>query len=51
MSTIQGLFQQAQLAQAAYADFSTGLSTQKALIDPNTGASFTDAQATTFANE
>lgn len=48
MSTIQDLFQQAQLAQAAYADFTLGLSTEAALTNPDTGAGFSNAQATAF---
>ncbi len=44
MSTIQNLFEQAQLAEAAYANFSSGLSTKEALIANN----FSTAQADEF---
>ncbi|EFK96274.1 conserved hypothetical protein, partial [sediment metagenome] len=44
MSTIQNLFQQAQLAEAAYADFGKFASPKDALIDN----SFSDTQATAF---
>lgn len=48
MSTIQNLFQQAQLAEAAYADFSVlGVSTKDALI----AEKFSPAQATAFVAE
>lgn len=47
MNTIQNLFQQAQLAEAAYADFSVpGVSTKDALIAEN----FSVTQATVFVN-
>jgi len=49
MSMIQDLFQQAQLAEAAYADFSNpNVSTANALQDANNGGSFSEAQAATF---
>ena len=45
MSIAINLFQQAQLAEAAYADFSVStISTKQALIN----AKFSDAQATAF---
>jgi len=51
MSTIQELFQQAQLAEAAYTDFSnSGVSTMDALQDTKNGGTFSAAQATAFAN-
>jgi len=49
MSTIQELFQQAQLAEAAYADFSQARSLLAALTDDQTGGTFSTAQATAFA--
>lgn len=49
MTTIQELFQQAQLAEAAYADFSDpNVSIIAALQNTNNGGSFTEAQATEF---
>lgn len=48
MSTIQSLFQQAQLAEAAYADFSVpGVSTKDALV----AEKFSPAQAATFLTQ
>jgi len=48
MKTIQALFQEAQLAQAAYADFSIlGRTTQDALLIVN-GGKFTEAATAAF---
>jgi len=46
MSTIQNLFQQAQLAEAAYAKFSSFANPKDALID----IKFSDVQASDFVN-
>ena len=58
MSTIQNLFQQAQLAEAAYADLTGAVGSQSALISRLDVAnnlsykgSFSLAQATAFALE
>jgi len=52
MTTIQELFQQAQLAEAAYADFSDpNVSIIAALQNTNNGGSFSLAQATAFVEE
>jgi hypothetical protein len=49
MNSITNLFQQAQLAEAAYADFSApGVSTIDALKDKNNGGGFSIAQADAF---
>lgn len=49
MNTIQNLFEQAQLAEAAYANFSVAnVSTKDALQDTNNGGNFSSAQATAF---
>ena len=49
MSNIQGLFEQAQLAEAAYANFSiAGVSTKDALQDTENGGSFSATQAAEF---
>lgn len=49
MNTIQDLFQQAQLAEAAYANFSDpNVSTIAALQDTKNGGSFSQTQATDF---
>lgn len=45
MSTIQDLFQQAQLAEAAYANFLDPLKTKLQALKDN---GFSDAQATDF---
>ncbi len=56
MSTIQDLFQQAQLAEAAYANFiNAGVlvagsdELKAALTNSDAGGTFTTTQATTFA--
>jgi hypothetical protein len=45
MNTIQTLFQQAQLAEAAYANFSLARPLQTALTNKATGGNFSAAQA------
>jgi Ca2+-binding RTX toxin-like protein len=49
MNTIQTLFQQAQLAEAAYANFSLARPLQTALTNKATGGNFSAAQAAEFA--
>lgn len=52
MNTITSLFQQAQLAEAAYANLSSAINNQAALkqaLDVANGGSFSTAQATAFA--
>jgi Ca2+-binding RTX toxin-like protein len=52
MNTITSLFQQAQLAEAAYANLSSAIGSQAALkqaLDVANGGSFSTAQATAFA--
>lgn len=50
MNTIQTLFQQAQLAEAAYVDFTNYLDNPvAALTNPNLGGKFSESQATAFA--
>lgn len=55
MNTIQSLFQQAQLAEAAYANFaginasSSAQAIQDVLTNPNKNGKFSQAQATAFA--
>ncbi|TNC96541.1 MAG: outer membrane adhesin-like protein, partial [Rhodocyclaceae bacterium] len=51
MSAVQDLFQQAQLAEAAYADFARfGTNVRGALQDASRNMTFSDAQATAFIN-
>jgi hypothetical protein len=50
MSTIQNLFQQAQLAEAAYADFSDPTKTIFDALTTGDGK-FSQAQATTFLTQ
>jgi hypothetical protein len=56
MNTIQNLFQQAQLAEAAYASLATGIGSQSNLLTALNiankdiyGGSFSQTQATDFA--
>ena len=52
MSTIQDMFQQAQLAEAAYADFSNNKNDPAgALTNAGLGGHFSQAQATDFSNQ
>jgi len=58
MNTIQNMFQQAQLAEAAYAELSGAIGNQSVLPDAldvafsdQYGGSFSTAQATAFAHD
>ena len=51
MSAIQELFQQAELAEAAYADFSADRLPLDALQDENNGGGFSKTQAEAFDKE
>ncbi len=48
MNTIQNLFQQAELAEATYADFSLARPVKVALTDTATGGGFSASQADDF---